>query len=112
MDALIWSGDVSIRSQIFAQVDETSDDAYFGGSASVVLDSFDEAFVTLAVGAYGDSTLGHLRGAVWIVFLLPSDGTVHRYVKIASGDDTQSPVLQDYDRFGRSVASLGDLDGG
>ena len=49
------------------------------------------------------------RGAVYVL-LLNANGTVKSSVKIASGTNG-GPTLADYDYFGSSVASLGDLDG-
>ena len=63
----------------------------------------------LAVGAMGDDTGGSYRGAVHVL-LLNANGTVKSSVKIASGTNG-GPTLANGDRFGISVASLGDLDG-
>ena len=43
---------------------------------------------------------------------LPSDGMVKSEQKISSTKGDFGGVLEYYDRFGRSVASIGDLDGG
>ena len=64
----------------------------------------------LAVGAYGDDDGGSGRGAVYILFL-NADGTVKAETKISSTQGGLTGPLDDYDYFGWSVASLGDLDG-
>ena len=63
----------------------------------------------LAVGASGDDTGGSGRGAVHVLFL-NANGTVKSSRKIASGTAAGrcSPMTT---AFGRSVASIGDLDG-
>ncbi len=63
----------------------------------------------LAVGADADDTGGNGRGAVHVLFLNPN-GTVKQSRKIASSAGG-GPTLANYDSFGSSVASLGDLDG-
>ena len=50
-----------------------------------------------------------ISGAVHVL-LMNANGSVKSSVKIASGTNG-GPTLDDYDRFGGSVASLGDLDG-
>ena len=64
----------------------------------------------LAVGAIFDSRVGPNRGATWILFLEPA-GTVHREVRIGPSSGGFSGVLNDQDRFGFSLAALGDVDG-
>jgi hypothetical protein len=63
----------------------------------------------LAVAAMFDDTGGTGRGAVHVLFL-NRNGTVKTSQKIASSVGG-GPPLGDGDYFGRSVASLGDLDG-
>ena len=50
------------------------------------------------------------RGAVWVLFL-NTDGTVKSHQKISDTEGGFTGILDDGDRFGSSVASLGDLDG-
>ena len=64
----------------------------------------------LVVGAHGDDDGGLNRGAVWVLFL-NTDGTVKFHQKISGTQGGFTGVLDDWDRFGRSVALLGDLDG-
>ncbi|MCH8345139.1 MAG: FG-GAP repeat protein [Planctomycetes bacterium] len=65
--------------------------------------------LALAVGAWRDDDGGFDRGAVWVLFL-NNDGTVNSYQKI-SHTAGGGPPLDNSDRFGIRVASLGDLDG-
>ena len=62
----------------------------------------------IAVGAYGDDDGGPNRGAVWILFL-NADGTVNSHQKISDTEGNFTGILDD-DRFGVSIAALGDLD--
>ncbi|MCH8962324.1 MAG: FG-GAP repeat protein, partial [Bacteroidetes bacterium] len=64
----------------------------------------------LAVGAPEDDGGGDSRGAVWILFL-KSDGTVKGHQKISDTEGGFTGRLENSDRFGSVVASLGDLDG-
>jgi hypothetical protein len=64
----------------------------------------------LAVGAPGDDTAGDAYGAVWILFL-SSAGVVQEEDKISRFDGCFNGSLDDFDAFGSSLASLGDLDG-
>lgn len=64
----------------------------------------------LAVGANYDDDGGTNRGALYILLLNP-DGTVKRTSKISSTQGGFTGPLRANDEFGRSVASLGDLDG-
>ena len=63
----------------------------------------------LAVGAGSDDG-GPGRGAVWVLFL-NTNGTVKSHQKISDTEGGFTGILDDHDGFGRSVASLGDLDG-
>jgi hypothetical protein len=62
------------------------------------------------VGAPRDGDGGSTRGAVYILFLSP-DGTVKAEQKISDTAGNFQGVLDNDDRFGSSVAALGDLDG-
>ncbi|MFT5324210.1 MAG: hypothetical protein ACI8P0_002071 [Planctomycetaceae bacterium] len=88
-----------------------SDLDYFGSSVTSLGDLDGDGVNELAVGAQFDDTGGDdsNRGAVYVLFL-NSDGTAKSSTKIASGVGG-GPALVDAERFGRSVASLGDIDG-
>lgn len=77
----------------------------FGDSVAALGDLDGDGVGDLAVGAMRS---GGDTGAVYILFMKPN-GTVKSLHKIANGTD--GVVLASDDRFGRSVAALGDLDG-
>ena len=81
----------------------------FGVSVASMGDLDGDGVTDLAVGANRDQTGGQLRGAVHLL-LLNANGSVKSRAKLASGT-FGGPVLADYDFFGTSVASLGDIDG-
>jgi hypothetical protein len=80
--------------------------AYFGSSVATIGDLDGDGVVDLAVGARYDNDN---TGSVYVLFLKP-DGTAKASQKIASGVGG-GPALDKWDSFGRSVASMGDLDG-
>ena len=82
----------------------------FGGSPASLGDLDGDGVVDLAVSADGDDDGGNGRGAMWILFM-NSDGTVKAEQKIWDTAGGFTGILDDIDLFGRSVASLGDLDG-
>src|SRR5262249_37754691 len=82
---------------------------YFGSAVASLGDLDGDGVTDIAVGTRLDDTGGFHRGAVYVEFM-NSNGTVKSSVKIASGTNG-GPTLADADYFGRSVASLGDVDG-
>jgi cysteine-rich repeat protein len=82
----------------------------FGASLSTLGDLDGDGVVDLAVGVSDDDDGGVSRGAVWILYL-NSDGTVKSHKKISSTQGGFTGILDDNDRFGISVASLGNLGG-
>lgn len=87
------------------------DPSDFLGSGVASLGDLDgDGIADLAVGAYGDDDGGDYHGAVWVLFL-NSDGTVKAEQKISETEGGFSGVLDDGDKFGTSVAALGDLNG-
>ena len=86
------------------------DGDWFGTSATSLGDLDGDGVGDLAVGACEDDDGGVNRGAVWVLFLDP-DGTVKSHQKISDTEGGFTGTLVDYDAFGYSVASLGDLDG-
>ncbi len=82
----------------------------FGVSVAAVGDLDDDGIGELAVGAEQDDDGGTNRGAVWILFL-DRMGEVRAERKISQTAGGFSGALRNDDRFGRSVAGLGDLDG-
>ena len=81
----------------------------FGQSVAMIGDVNKDGIQDLAVGAYQDDTGGQDRGSVYVLFM-NANGSVASFAKIASGLNG-GPALADGDRFGISVASIGDFDG-
>ncbi|MCP4959503.1 MAG: hypothetical protein GY925_09575, partial [Actinomycetia bacterium] len=86
------------------------DSDLFGTSTASIGDLDGDGIVDAAVGAFQDDDGGSGRGAVHVLFL-NADGTVKAEQKISSTTGGLTGPLGDADRFGRSVAGLGDLDG-
>ena len=82
----------------------------FGTSLASLGDLDGDGVGDLAVGAHFDDDGGFHRGAVWILFL-NTNGTVKAHQKISSTQGGFTGILGNGDNFGRSVVSLGDLDG-
>ena len=82
----------------------------FGRSVAALGDLDGDGVTDLAVGAYRDDTGSSDRGAVYLL-LLNANGTAKSSLKIASGTTSGGPTLAAFDRFGLSMAALGDLDG-
>jgi hypothetical protein len=80
----------------------------FGSSVVSLGDLNGDGVTDLAVGASSDSDGGTQKGAVWILFM-NTEGTVNDYQKISNMNGYFTGRLDDYDYFGSSVASLGDL---
>ncbi len=83
---------------------------FFGISVSALGDLDGDGVSDLAVGAYGENNGGADRGAVYVLFM-QNDGVVKSYQKISDTAGSFTATLDDSDRFGLSVAALGDLDG-
>ncbi|MCZ6851907.1 MAG: hypothetical protein O7F17_09720 [Planctomycetota bacterium] len=83
---------------------------WFGRSVALLPDLDADGVADLAIGAPHDDDAGPNRGAVWVL-LVNSDGTVKTHQKISATNGGFTGILDSDDRFGRSLASLGDLDG-
>jgi len=81
----------------------------FGISVANIGDLDGDGVNDLAVGADGDDDGGTDRGAVHILYM-NTDGSVDSIVEINSST-TNGPTLTNVDKFGISVANIGDLDG-
>ncbi len=85
------------------------DEDYFGSSLAFLGDLDGDEVGDLAVGAIGDDDGGSSRGAVWILFM-NEDGTARASHKISDTAGRLTVGLEDGDRFGSSLAFLGDPD--
>ena len=85
------------------------DNDAFATSLAGIGDLDGDGINDLVAGAPFDDDGGSNRGAVYVLFM-DSDGTVGTHQKISSTTGG-GPVLDDDDRFGHSVAPVGDLDG-
>lgn len=85
------------------------ENARFGDSVANIGDLDLDGVNDLAVGSKRDHGGGPDRGAVYI-FFMNTDGSVKSTAKI---DDTtpNGPTLRNVDRFGDSIANMGDLNG-
>ena len=83
---------------------------YFGFAVCELTGLNNDAYVDVAVGAYGDDDGGSSSGAVYILALTAA-GEVHSFSKISSLVGSFTAVVTSSDYFGISVASAGDLDG-
>ncbi len=90
----------------------------FGTSLAAIGDLDGDGVQDLAAGAYWDGDGGSRRGAVWILFLNGpgppgpnGPGTVKSHQKISDTAGEFNGILDNHDRFGHSVAGLGDVNG-
>ena len=81
----------------------------FGIDVDDIGDLDNDGVADLIVGARRDDTGGTDRGAVYVLFM-NSNGTVKSSQKIADNTGGFSVTLTDDDRFGQSVAGIGDVD--
>ncbi|MCC5821909.1 MAG: FG-GAP-like repeat-containing protein [Phycisphaerales bacterium] len=86
-----------------------NDFSWFGASVDVLGDLDGDGVADLVVGAHGVQESGLNTGAVWVLFMNP-DGTVKAEQKISNSSGGFSGPLMNNDRFGFSIASLGDID--
>ena len=81
----------------------------FGESVARIGDLDGDGVTEMAVGAPGHTSGGRATGDLYVLFL-NADGTVKRTVEVNAGTPN-GPSLAGGDRFGTSVAGIGDLDG-
>jgi hypothetical protein len=86
-----------------------ADDDEFGNALASLGDFDGDGVGDIVVGARGDDTGGTNRGAIYVQ-LLNVYGTVKSNTKIADSLNG-GPALSNGDRFGSSIANLGDIDG-
>ena len=83
---------------------------HLGKSVASLGDLDGDGVGDIVVGTWGDGDGGYRKGSLWILFL-NADGTVREEQKISSLEGGFTGALAEEDRFGTSVAGLGDLDG-
>ncbi|MEK6914453.1 MAG: LamG-like jellyroll fold domain-containing protein, partial [Nanoarchaeota archaeon] len=84
----------------------------FGSSITSIGDLDGDGIVDLAVGAINDENLDSDEGAIYILFMNNSNGTIKSNLKISDGLNGFNPSGMDSDEdFGISITSIGDLDG-
>jgi PKD repeat protein len=86
-----------------------SNDSRFGVSVAELGDFDGDGIRDLAVGSHRANIGGAERGAVWLLYLR-ADGSVREHRQISALSGNLSGPLDDHDRFGISLCSLGDLD--
>ncbi len=84
-------------------------DDFFGSRAANIGDLDGDGVTDLAVGATQDDDGGTDRGAIYILFM-NTNGTVRAQQKISSIAGGFTGPLDNSDRLGTGVASLGDMD--
>ncbi|MEZ4827643.1 MAG: VWA domain-containing protein [Bacteroidia bacterium] len=82
----------------------------FGIAVESLGDLDQDGTIDLAVGAMLDDEAGFNKGAVWILFLNP-EGSVKQHQKIISNHNGFSGYIDLDDRFGTSLALVGDMNG-
>jgi hypothetical protein len=83
---------------------------WFGRSVAALGDFDLDGIEDVAVGAPQDDDGATDAGAVWLLFL-DRDGTVRAHRKISAVEGGFGGILSTNDRFGCSIAALGDFDG-
>ncbi len=81
----------------------------FGISIANIGDLDGDGVNDLAVGAHGDDDGGTNRGAIHILFM-NTDGSVDS-TEVINDSTANGPELSNHDKFGMSIANIGDLDG-
>jgi hypothetical protein len=95
----------------YAEFDEKLNEKSHFGKSIINIGDFDGDGITdLAVGAPGDDDGGLNSGAIYILFM-NDDGTVKSHQKISDSEGNFEGKLLESDRFGRSIANIGDFDG-
>ncbi len=111
-DAYAADGDVTSTEEIndsTANGPELGNTHNFGISIANIGDLDGDGVNDLAVGAHGDDDGGTNRGAIHILFM-NTDGSVDS-TEVINDSTANGPELSNHDKFGMSIANIGDLDG-
>ena len=120
-DPLAPTGPLSLARTVVLDPEVTlASDSNFGRGSAFVGDLDGGGGTVLAVGDFADDTGGTNRGAIYLLSY-DDEGALQSTKKIAHGVDetngtagtlnTQAPSLSNADRFGTSLANVGDLYG-
>lgn len=99
-----------ISSFLGAFTGDLSDQDQFGSSVASIGDLNGDGIDDLVVGASFDDDGVNGAGAVWILFMTDL-GTVSGFQKISQTEGNFGGAVSSFDRFGASVAGIGDVDG-
>ncbi len=86
-----------------------SDDDRFGSSIANIGDLNGDGVDDIAVGAYSTVSSGDNFGSIHVMFM-NRNGSVSNTIEI-NNNTINGPALSDGDRFGSSIANIGDLNG-
>ncbi len=89
---------------------ELADSDEFGHATTSIGDLDGDGMQDLAVGAWLHQLSSTQSGEVWLLFQLPN-GSTRSTLKISAASPALVGQIDDGDRFGASVAAIGDLDG-
>ena len=99
-----------ISSTIGGLTEAIGDGEGFGSSVALIRDIDDDGASDVAVGLPGGDDGGTDRGEVWIVSL-STTGTATGETVISDSAGNLTATLSDGDRFGASIAGIGDVNG-
>ena len=87
-----------------------SDNYLFGWTVASKMDIDGDGINDIATGSFGGTDGGPQRGEAYVLFM-NTNGTVREYLTISELQGGFNTVLGDDDRFGKSSAILGDING-
>ena len=111
-----WETTISIKIDSKQKISDTQgnftgtldDGDHFGTAVTNIGDLEVDGVTDVAVGAAFDDDGGSNRGALWVLFM-DDNGQVDIDQKVSDSDGGLGIGLEDEDRFGQALASIGDL---